>query len=128
MSQEIQKENSKKPLSQIENLIAFNQGRQSQDQSLKGNRSQSQASQDVAVQYDRQELSSHDSSFSSQEMTPELWIKIQEINYRLIDNGLIQLSDDQNTNQRVTVSKTQSQHVSSSQNQNSKDAKIRYSQ
>ena len=62
-------------------------------------------------------------------MTPEMWIKIQEVNYRLIDNGLIQLSDDENTNQ--TVSDIQSQpgrlFVYSSRFENSQDAKS-YSQ
>ena len=151
-----QQEKSKKPLSQIENLTVFHQGGQSQDQSLKGEQSQSQdrtqsdesqasrdasqaqASQDVALQYDRQELSSPDSSFS-QEMTPELWIKVQDANYRLIDNGLIRLDDD--INQQESVSETQSQPVYSSRLnrfhtrfragprfQNPQDAKISYSQ
>ena len=124
-----QQEKSKKPLSQIQNLTVFHQGGQSQDQSLKCDQSQdrsqsdesqasrvasqAQASQGVAFQYDRQELSSPDSSFS-QEMTPELWMKVQDANYRLIDNGLIQLDDDDDINQQETVSETQSQPVYSS--------------
>ena len=145
-----QKEKPKKPLSQIENLSVFHQGGQSQDHSIKGGQSQSQdrtssddsqasrvasqaqASQGVAFQYERQELPSTDSSLpSSQEISSqEMRIKIQEANYRLIDNGLIQWSsDDENTNQ--TVSEVQSQpgrlFVYSSRYDNSQNAKS-YSQ